>query len=308
MKTILLLGAYGFIGTNILSFIDKYLNTQYKVIVFDKLATHFAGLSFKCVAKSYSGDFSDSVLLNTIFEENSIDYVIHSLSTTVPATSLNARYDVDSNLVPTLELLNAMIKHNVYDIAYISSGGAIYGNKDILHKETEDVFPISSYGVVKLTIEKYLMQYAQLHNIRPLILRLSNPYGPYHYSMKQGVINVALSNAIKGGEFAVWGDGTSEKDYIYIEDFIDILFKLKAENIHTEVINVASGEALSVNKILESIKTHINSFNWIYKDASKYDVQRFKLDTSKLKSFITDYKFTSFEEGLQKTINWAKTL
>ncbi len=308
MQTVLLLGGYGFIGTNILSFIEKNLKNQYNVIVFDKLASHFASLSFGCVSRSYSGDFSDSVLLNTIFEENSIDCVIHSLSTTVPATSLNARYDVDSNLVPTLELLNTMIKHNVYDIAYISSGGAIYGNNDILHKETEDVFPISSYGVVKLTIEKYLMQYAQLHNLRPLILRLSNPYGPYHYSMKQGVINVALAYAIKNVEFAVWGDGNSEKDYIFIEDFVDILFTLKDKNIHTEVINIASGESLSVNKILESIKTHINSFNWIYKDASKYDVQKFKLDTSKLKSFINNYKFTSFDEGLHKTINWAKSL
>lgn len=308
MKTILLLGGYGFIGSNILKFIDKNFTSSYKVIVFDKLPSHFAGLTFDCVCKSYSGDFSDNVLLETIFEENKIDLVLHSISTTVPATSFNAKYDIESNLVPTVELLNCMIKHSVHDIVYISSGGAIYGNGQIKHREDEDVYPVSSYGVVKLAIEKYLMQYAQLYELRPLILRLSNPYGKYHYSMKQGVINVALSSAINGQEFTVWGDGNGLKDYIYIDDFVDILFKLIEKGVYTDVLNVASGEILSVNTILDSIKSNISTFNWKYKESSKFDVQKFELDTTKLKSILRDYSFTSFDEGLKQTINWVRTI
>lgn len=308
MKTILLLGGYGFIGSNILNYIDQNLSSNYRVIVFDKLSRHFASVSFGCVYKSYSGDFSDNVLIETIFEENKIDYVIHSLSTTVPATSINAKYDIESNLVPTVELLDSMIRHSVFDIVYISSGGAIYGNGLNKHKEDEDVYPVSSYGVVKLSIEKYLMQYAQLYNLRPLILRLSNPYGKFHYSMKQGVINVALASAIKQQEFTVWGDGNGQKDYIYIDNFVDILFKLIDKGVHTEVLNVASREMLSVNTILDSIKYNISNFNWKYKESSKFDVQRFELDTSKLSSILGEYSFTPFSEGLKQTINWVQSI
>ena len=152
------------------------------------------------------------------------------------------------------------------------------------------------------------MQYAQLYELRPLILRLSNPYGKYHYSMKQGVINVALSSAINGLEFTVWGDGNGQKDYIYIDDFVDILFKLIEKGVYTDVLNVASGEILSVNTILDSIKSNISTFNWKYKESSKFDVQKFELDTTKLKSILRDYSFTSFDEGLKQTINWVRTI
>lgn len=300
----MLLGGYGFIGTNILSYIDQNLRNEYEVVVFDKLSSHYADLSFDCVKKSYSGDFSDNLLIDNIFNEEKIDVVIHSISTTVPATSFNAKYDVESNLIPTISLLDSMIKHNVYDISYISSGGAIYGNGADKHKESDDVFPVSSYGVVKLSIEKYLMQYAQLYGLKPLILRLSNPYGMFHYSMKQGVINVALASAVNEHVFSIWGDGNSSKDYIFIDDFVDIMFLLMKSNINSSVVNIASNQLLSVNQIVKSVKGLIPSFTWEYKDSSKLDVSKFALNNTKLLSLIGDYKFTPFEEGLSITYNW----
>lgn len=307
MKTILLLGGYGFLGTNILKYIDAYLTDAYRVVVFDKFSAHPAGGSFRCVAKTYAGDFSDTVLVENLFKENAIDLVVHAISTTVPSASFNARYDVESNLLPTISLLNAMVSNNVYDIVYLSSGGAIYGNDgDRPHKETDDVFPISSYGVVKLAIEKYLMQYATLYGMRPLILRLSNPYGPWHYSMKQGVCNVALASALKGLPFSVWGDGESLKDYIFVEDFVRILFRLLEMSVHNEVINVGSGETLSVNTILSLVQKNVPTFEWTNAEASCYDVSHFALDTSKLLALIGDYDFVPMGEGMRKTLEWAK--
>ena len=157
MKTILLLGGYGFIGTNIMKYIDTHLCSMFRVIVFDRSLKHPYGITFNCVQRSYAGDFSDSILMDRIFTENKIDMIIHSLSTTIPMNSMNARYDVESNLLPTLDLLSIMCKHNVMNIVYISSGGAIYGDvTNAIHKENEDVFPISSYGIIKLSIEKNL--------------------------------------------------------------------------------------------------------------------------------------------------------
>ncbi|MCQ2053296.1 MAG: NAD-dependent epimerase/dehydratase family protein [Bacteroidales bacterium] len=309
MTTILLIGAYGFLGSNILNYINRTLPGEYKVIAFDKFPYHPHGMRFDCVSKSYAGDFSDSYLMNEVFEQNKIDLVIHSLSTTIPARSYNAKYDIESNLIPSINLLDTMLKYNVKDIVYISSGGAIYGdfNKG-LHKENEDVFPKSSYGVIKLSIEKYMMQYAELYGLRPLIVRLSNPYGPYHYSMKQGICNVALATAINNDIFKVWGNGEGRKDYIYVEDFVTILFKLLNLKIHTQVINIGSNKIVSVNGILKEIKCLVPDFKWEYAEASRYDVSDFELDTSKLESLIGKYEFKDITDGMKLTYDWTKSI
>jgi len=309
MKTILLLGGFGFLGTNILKHIDSHCLNEYKVIAFDKFPSHYQGVTFKCISRTYAGDFSDSKAVETIFDENQIDLVIHALGTTVPTSSFNAKYDIVSNLIPTVSLAETMIKHNVQKIVYLSSGGAIYGSDKMHpHKEDEDTFPISSYGVVKFSIEKYLMQYAQLYGLKPLILRVSNPYGPWHYSMKQGICNVAMASAIKGLPFTVWGDGEASKDYIYVDDFANILFKLVEKEAFNDIFNLASGEISSVNTILGIIKHHVPNFEWKYEAASRYDVNHFELNTDKLHSVIGHYEFVKLKEGLERTFKWESEI
>lgn len=306
-KQILLLGGFGFLGTNIMKYIDSNFIDQYECIVFDKFSRHPHGVALNCVKKVYSGDFADELFVEKIFRENAIDVVIHVLSTTVPVDSMNAQYDVQSNLIPSLYVLNNMIKYNVSSIVYLSSGGAIYGTQsDHLHNENNDVFPISSYGVVKIAIEKYIMQYAHLYSIRPLILRLSNPYGPYHYSMKQGIVNVAIQKAINHELLSIWGDGRGKKDYIYVNDFVDILFQLLNRNDFSGVVNIGSGQVLSVNEIVEEIQKHIPSLIYKHETAHTFDVSHFELDITKLESIIGNYSFTNFTDGIIKTIAWSQ--
>lgn len=287
MKTILLLGGYGFIGTNLMKWVDKE-QLPYQFVVFDKFSKHQAGLTFNCVLQSYAGDFADPLVIENIFAEQSIDIVIHSLSSTVPLASGSARYDVESNLLPTLNLLDTMVRHRVNDIVFFSSGGAVYGESIIgkPHKETDELYPKSSYGVVKLAIEKYLFLYKSLYQIRPLVLRLSNPYGRYHYSQRQGIINIALRAAQQGKMFTVWGDGSATKDYIYAPDMCAILFRLMEKDAYGQVINVASGELLSVNDILRQIKRLYPDFTWTYQPANAYDITRVALDTTRLTQLI----------------------
>lgn len=308
MKSIFLLGGFGFIGTNLLKYIDSHYAAEYSVVVFDKVPMHPHGVSFVCVEKVYAGEFSDTIFLKSIFQKHKFDLVIHSLSTTVPTTSNNVRFDIESNLIPTIELLNLLVEFSVMDIIFISSGGAIYGESDdkIRHKETDNVYPLSSYGVVKLAIEKYLFQYASLYHLRPLILRLSNPYGRFHYSIKQGICNIALRSAFQGDTLNVWGTGEARKDYIFIEDFCDILFQLYAKSIHNRVLNVGSGCVLSLNQILNEIKALFPTFCWNYTEASKFDVSHFELDTLVLHDIIGNYNFTTFERGMDTVIKWLK--
>ena len=307
MKKILMLGGYGFISTNILKYIDENYAEEYEVIIFDRIMEHPKGVKFNCVKKVYAGDFSDETNLIQIFNENEINIVMHFLSSTVPATSNNAQFDVESNLIATLKLLGIMDKFGVKDIVYMSSGGAIYGDYLMkVHNEEDAVYPKSSYGVVKLAIEKYLLSYSELYEFNSLILRLSNPYGPYHYNNKQGIINIAIRKALAGEKVQIWGSGDGIKDYIYIEDVCSIIFRLIENGVETEVYNVAAGSAHSVNEIVEGIKEFVPSFEWEHVNALHSDVQSFELDITKLRQKLGVIKFTSFENGLKKTINWQK--
>lgn len=281
---ILLLGGFGFIGTNILKYIDNH-KLGYRVITFDRYVQHPQGLTFDCVDRSYSGDFSDESIFKLIFSQNSIDIVVHCISTTVPVGIQSTRYDVESNLLPTIKLLDVMNSFGVFRIVFLSSGGAVYGDGRKIHSEEDAVFPKSSYGVVKVAIEKTLFQYAFTTGLKPLIIRLSNPYGRYHSSNRQGIVNIALKKAAKGEKLIVWGDGSATKDYIFIDDFCGMLFEMISKSVWMNVINVGSGYLYSVNDILNEVKKLFPGFSWEYHPANKTDVSYLCLNLDRLRTY-----------------------
>ena len=305
MKKVLVVGGYGFIGTNLLKYIDQYFLHLYSVIVFDRFNSHPHNIQFECVTKTYSGDFSDEIYIEKVFQENKIDIVIHALSSTVPVTSKNSRFDIESNLISTINLLDTMVKFEVFDIVFISTGGAIYGESLLVHNESDDVFPISSYGVVKLAIEKYMFLYSSLFGINPLVLRLSNPFGKYHYNEKQGICNIALRKALKGETIDVWGNGDGKKDYIYIDDFCNIIFKLLSKGISRQIINVASGQLMSINQIINNVSKIVPEVKWNYVNQEKVDVTQVELDRTKLLHYIgSDFKYTEIKKAFNLTKDW----
>lgn len=308
--TILLLGGFGFIGANILKYAET-LDENYRLIVFDRFPAHLDNIKFSRVDKVYAGDFSDEYLLERIFTENTIDMVLHSLSASVPSSSVDNIFDLKFNVIPTITLLNVMKRHHVKDVVFISSGGAVYGDNNVSgdgHNEKDVLFPKSAYGISKLVIEKYLFLYADLYGFRVLITRLSNPYGPFHYSQKQGVVNIALEKAFRGEQLEIWGDGEGRKDYVYVSDFCKILFLLIERGLSGyDVLNIGSGQLLSVNEIAQTIKErYFDSFQWNYLQTNLLDVKSFKLNLDRLRSAIGDFQFTTFEQGLELTCSWYK--
>jgi UDP-glucose 4-epimerase len=202
--------------------------------------------------------------------------------------------------------MEMMKKHQVTKLLYLSTGGAVYGNVN-QEKVPEDYpcKPISSYGIIKLAVEHYIELYAKLYQIDYLILRLSNPFGSFHRSPKQGVINIAVRKALKGEVMTVWGDGSQAKDYIYAADIGKAIDGLIQAGVKNEIVNVGSGVSLTLQTIIDRIKAKIPGFQVEYKDAKLTDVQKICLDTSKLAAKIA-WQVTSFEEALDATIAYEK--
>ena len=309
--TILLLGGFGFLGTNLIRYIEEHCSDKYALIVMDRFPAHPAGLQFTNINNVYDGDFADKTLLDRIFEENKIDLVVHSLSATVPSSVCSNSFDMQANVLPTLQLLESMRQHNVQDILFLSSGGAVYGDVptgEKGHSETDALYPKSAYGLSKAAIEKHLFQFSELYGFHVLILRPSNPYGPYHYSKKQGIVNIAIEKALANEPFEVWGNGDGKKDYIFVDDLSAIMTGFIEKGIPPfSIVNVGSGELLSVNEILHAVRNAIDKpFAWHYREANDTDVQSFKLDLTQLFTLLPIYQPTPFQQGFDKTLLWYK--
>jgi UDP-glucose 4-epimerase len=246
-------GGGGFIGSHLA---EELLGSGYNVTIFDKIKFSKENINgFSEKVRVIEGDFNNERdLLNSL---DGIDYVFHLVSSTLPATSNdNPVYDVESNLVSTLKLLQDMVMRQIKKIVFLSSGGTVYGiPEEIPVSENHPRRPLCSYGIIKKTIEDYLYLFNYLYGLNYNVFRLSNPYGERQNPMyAQGVIPVFLKKVIHGEEIAVWGDGTVSRDYIYIKDAVKPLAdSLKYSGNH-KIFNLGSGSGLSVNDLLNIIQ------------------------------------------------------
>jgi UDP-glucose 4-epimerase len=304
MEKNLVVGGSGFLGLNWLEYLQQQ-GSEKEVVVFAHEKPE--GVTFPSFVTFVTGDYSDAQALDDLFTAHRFDRVFHFASSIIPAiSSENIRQDIESNLLPTIGLMEMMKKHQVSKLLYLSTGGAVYGNVNQEKvKEDYPCKPISSYGIIKLAVEHYIELYAKLYQIDYLILRLSNPFGEFHRSPKQGVINIAVRKALKGELMTVWGDGSQAKDYIYAADIGKAIDGLIRAGVKNETINVGSGESLTLNEIIKRIQSKIPAFQVEYKDAKLTDVQHICLDTAKLSAKM-NWEITSFETALEKTITYEK--
>jgi UDP-glucose 4-epimerase len=297
---VLLLGGNGFIGSNIVDFILKdkeFSSCKFVILSREVIEKQFANIEY------VTGDYSDINLLISLFSKWSFTKVFHFATSTTPLTSgNNILCDINGNLIATIGLLDVMRDYGCNSIMYLSSGGAVYGEKHLNKiSENEICDPVSSYGVVKLTIENYIRLYKKQYNIDFLILRVSNPFGKFHTSEKQGIINIAIRRALRGEPIEVWGDGTQSKDYLFVDDLVEIIFLLIKNKVVNKTINVGSGKTYQLNTILDIIKKYLPDLKVNYVESKNTDVKDFCLDTSLMHS-LAQHNLTKFEEAIQQTI------
>lgn len=234
-----------------------------------------------------------------------VDAVFHLVSTTFPKSSNeNPIYDVESNLVGSLRLLDSMVRNDVPRIVFISSGGTVYGVPEYLPvDEKHPTNPRVSYGITKLAIEKYLQLYSVLHGIRPVILRVSNPFGSkQRLESAQGAATAFLRRALKDEQVEIWGDGTVSRDYLHVNDVAEAFFKALTYEGGESVFNIGSGEGTSVNQLLEIIERIVERpIRRVHLPARSFDIPTSILNNELARQELGWIPTISLEEGIRIT-------
>lgn len=300
----LILGGSGFLGSHLL---EALLARGWDAWALDRRPP-LAGQRFDYTQRWVEAEFTAVDDWTALLRGTEV--VFHCLGTTLPATSNDdPRYDVQSNLVATLSLLEGAVRAGVRKVVFFSSGGTVYGVPQQLPiPETHPTNPICSYGIVKLAIEKYLQLFKHLHGLDYLVARLSNPYGERQPpSGAQGVVAAFLGRLARGEAVHVWGDGSVVRDFLYVGDAIQgVLAALDRPGPH-HVFNVGSGQGTSLKELLTIIEQVTGIHDGVkYLPPRTVDVPINVLDTSRLCETTGWELSTRLEDGIARTWTWVQ--
>ena len=302
---IIILGAAGFIGTNLA--IELAKNPSDKITLVDKSRLYFSPEVMADNVKIVESDL-DIKMDYSILEDS--DVVYHLVSTNVPTTSnQHISQDIEANVLFSSHLFEACVNYKVKKVVFISSGGTVYGKESVCPlSERTHTNPISSYGVQKLTIEKLLYLYNYMYGLDYRIIRLANPYGPYQRPNGiLGAVTTFTYKALKGDEITVYGDGSVVRDFIYIDDAIrGIMNIVDGENKH-HTFNLGCGYGTSISEVLNSVKKALGcELNVIYKAKRSVDVPVNYLDISRYEKYFGMLNPVGLEDGIKRTAEFMK--
>jgi UDP-glucose 4-epimerase len=302
--TYLVVGGNGFMGTHL---VDRLLESGHSVRIYGRSPNRFRTVPRR--AEYVEGELGNYGLIREAIE--GMEVVYHLACTTLPKTSNDDPiYDVRSNLIDTIQLLEACVEVGVRRVVFASSVG-VYGLPETLPiDEDHPTNPISSYAISKLAIEKYLGLFHYLYGLDYIALRISNPYGPYQNPTgQQGVVSIFLHRLYMGQPLMVWGDGNTLRDYLYISDLVDALERAAEVEPRERVLNIGSGHGISINELLELIAEVVGEQPTVkYLPARALDIPASVLDIRRAKANLGWSPHTELAEGVARTWSWVRTL
>lgn len=307
MSKILFIGGGGFIGSNLVRFLDR---KKYEIHIIEPEGANVSRLDGTETTIHYCA-IGDTKKIGDIISANGIGTIVHLVSTLIPGSSYeDYRNEFQNVIFPSIELMEMCADRNI-KFVYFSSGGTVYGNrKSVLpFVETDCMSPVSYYGWSKQMMENSVLFMHRTKNLKYLILRPSNPYGHgQNLYGRQGVVAVAIGRLLKGEPVEVWGDGSVVRDYIYIDDLAKIFVALLEGDVCNDIVNIGSGRGYSVNDVLAFLKIISKSdFGIHYKDARPVDVSNVVLDITKMRKYVDiallpmlDGMLTFYEESIKQ--------
>jgi len=302
---ILITGGAGFIGSHLVdALVDKH-----EVVVIDDLSTGFKENVNKN-AKLFVTDIRNREEIFKIFRDEHPEVVFHlAAQINVRRSVKDPAMDAEINILGSLNLLEASIKFGVKKFIFSSTGGAIYGDTEIIPTpETVEARPVSPYGCAKLSIEKYLHYYYVNHGLRYTSLRYANVYGPRQNPHGEaGVVAIFLDKMIKGENPIIFGDGKQTRDFVYVSDVVDAnLLALKHLDI-VDIFNIGTGIETDINTIFKILNSFFeNKYKEIHAEAMPGEQRRSCLSYEKAERILGWKPRIDIETGLRKTHEYFK--
>ncbi|MBN1882003.1 MAG: NAD-dependent epimerase/dehydratase family protein [Deltaproteobacteria bacterium] len=304
MGSYLVTGAAGFIG----SAIARRLVTEgNEVVTIDNLSTGFLenipeGVSF------IQGNCQDPDVIEKL-RKKCFDAILHIAGQSSGEISFdNPSYDLATNTESTLRLISYGLETGCTRFIYASSM-SVYGTvADTAIDEKHVTYPLSFYGVGKLASEHYMRIYETM-GLRPTALRYFNVYGPGQNmsNLRQGMVSIFLAQALETGNVVVKGSPDRYRDFIYIDDVVDVtLSTIANEKAVGEVFNVGTGVKTTVEKLLLLIKDGLGGDIGIeFSSGTPGDQKGIYADITKLKTVLGFTPKTVLKDGLESMIQWA---
>jgi dTDP-glucose 4,6-dehydratase len=308
IRTILVTGGCGFIGSNFVRYILRHYD--YRVINVDKLtyAGNLENLSDVSDHSQYEfvkGDIADKALIDGLASKG-VDAVVNfAAESHVDRSIEDPRVFIETNMLGTQVLLEAARKYKISRFIQISTD-EVYGSLGPTGAFTEitPLAPNSPYSASKTASDLLVRAYYKTYGLATIITRCSNNYGPYQFPEK--LIPLMISNALEDKPLPVYGDGMNVRDWIYVEDHCRAIDLIVHKGREGEVYNIGASNEVPNIEIVKTILNRLNKPESLIKfveDRPGHD-RRYAIDSTKLRSELGWDLTYSFENAMDLTIRW----
>jgi len=301
---ILITGGAGFIGSHI---VDKLIAKNHDVVVVDNLSSGKKENIHK-KAKLIQVDIADFPHIEEIFIKETPDIIYHLAAQIDVRKSVERPViDAEINILASLNLIELSKKYRIQKFIFSSSGGAIYGETDSRPtSESHSEWPVSPYGIGKLTVDKYLHYYHQVHGLKFTSLRYANVYGPRQNAHGEaGVVAIFTNKLLTGDHPTINGSGLQTRDYVFVEDVANANLLALEHLDATGVYNIGTEKETTVNSVFKAIAQCLNqTIEPIHGPEKQGEQKTSSLDSSKAEKELGWTPTITFSDGIKKTTDW----